>query len=218
MKGRWKWVLLAIGILLISATCGFGYETKRTRSQFEEAEDAFSHRDWDRMVQALPDRSGPFDAPKPVMDKFLNTYITPLLEKRHPDLKKQSSPSTVVPIPNEEMFYEWRKGERHISVIRLSYVDQLSTFTLPFSSSRYYMFQGKQIRFTFWLAFYRACYAEFPPASRWLTRQSIIAFIRKERTNLDAMGMKPSYLVSTAKTWDEYIKSMSVPINQPSRL
>ncbi|MBS1727950.1 MAG: hypothetical protein JST51_14630 [Armatimonadetes bacterium] len=204
MKGRWKWVFLSIGVLLISATCGFGYEQQATRSQYEVAKDAFKHRDWDRLVENLTYKNYPRSPSKPALAQFLRTYVEPVLDRREFDLVSRKWESSMVPIPNEEVAYQPTWGRRRFNFLQLDYTDDVAWFQMPVEGRRFGIFQGKQVVLSFYVTFYRVAYAEYPPMRSDVT-SSVLRFVEDQKDRLTQMGITPYHLYSPAKTWDEYI-------------
>ncbi len=208
MKGRWKWVFLILGVLLISATCGFGYQAKLTRTQFEEAADALEHRDWDRLAANLPPPRGQYAPSNATIAKFLNAYMSGPERGADWQFKHETVKSEVVPIPNETVEFTRQGLTRRVIVMSLTYTDDMAWFSIPMSTKQYGIFQGKRIRFYFPVVFFRAAYLAYPPRTQNGRWQSMLKFVRKEKANLDAMGLKPAHIYSPAKTWDEYLSAM----------
>lgn len=206
MKGRWKWIFLCLGVLLISATCGFGYQARVTRSQFEEAKDAFAKKDWDRVVDNLSDSRDRHVPKKKVLREFVHHYVEPILKDPKFALASRQWNSTMVPIKNEEMAYQTEGTNRPFPFIRLVYSDDVLWFDLPIAGRTYGVFQGKQVTLSFYLTFFRVAFDRYPPIRREERWRSIVAFVKDEKQRLIDMGVTPGHLYSKAKTWDDYIK------------
>lgn len=206
MKGRWKWVFLSIGVLLISATCGFGYQAKITRSQFEEAKDAFAKKDWDRVIDNLSSQRDIHVPPKESLRQFVHRYVEPILKDDKFTLVTRHWNSSMVPIPNEEMAYQVSAYNRPFPFIRLVYSDDVLWFDVPVAGRMYGVFQGKQVTLSFYLTFFRVAFDRYPPPQREDRWKSIVAFVKEEKEELTKMGLSPKNLYSKAKTWDEYVK------------
>lgn len=204
MKGRWKWVLLAIGVLLISATCGFGFQAKIARSDFEIAADALEHRDWERFVAVLPEPTSPNRPPKSAILKFMKTYADPILRDSEYVFHRRSVASKYVPIPDDVATYDRVDNARGSTFATLRFGDQLAYFTLPFSKTNYYVYQGKSTHFAFLQVFRQVAGIR---GIEWVTEDHKIPFaqfVRHEEKALDAMGIKPNHLYSSEKTWASF--------------
>ena len=203
MKGRFKWVWLFAGVVVICASCGFGYEAKQTRTQFEEARVAFENRDWDRVAANLSDSSNP-NAPSPrAMAAFLRTFLDPDLASGKYQLTTHEYDSAMVPIKNMTVSYEPIDGGSR-PVATLLYTDDAVWFDIPFSKKRWGIFRGKRISVPFFVMFSRICHDRFPQAERRDNWKSSVQFARAEGDHLTAIGITPRNLFSNAKTWDEY--------------
>ena len=201
MKGRWKWVWLFIGVLLISGTCGFGFEAKRWRTQFKEAKDAFQKRDWDRVADNLSDSD---NAPsKKAFAGFMKEYVDPIIENSDYEFQSRETKSTMVPIKNETDSFVLKEGNPR-PVAMLEYWDDAIWFDVPFSKQRYGIFKGKRVFMPFSMTFLRICRLMYPQADRPSSWKSVIAFVKAEQGKLTAMGLSPKSLYSQKKTWNEF--------------
>ena len=195
MKPRWKWVWLFIGMLLISATCGFGFEAKQSRTQFEEAKDAFQRRDWDRVAANLSDSENAPSAK--AFSEFMKTYVDPVLETGIYQFNAKESASRMVPIKNETDSYVLKVGGRR-PLAMLQYLDDAIWFDVPFSKQKYGMFKGKRVTMPFALTFVRISRTLYPSTDGGSSWKSIPAFARGEKGRLVAMGLTPKCLMSRA--------------------
>ena len=203
MKRHFRWVWLFVGVLVISATCGFGYESKRTRTQFEEAKDAFSKQDWDRVTDNLsPSLSNP--SPK-VYASILRTYLDPELSSGKHTFEHRARKSSFIVIDNEDVFF----GPRTSSwppPITLRYSDQVAWFSVPFTKQRFGIFQNKRISMNFFMCLAKISSDRYPqnsPREQW---KAILAFIKDEKTRLTEIGITPKHLGSNKKSWEEFSK------------
>ena len=194
-----------IGVLVISATCGFGYEAKHTRTRFEEAKDAFAKRDWERVISNLSDTSNPGRPDPKAFVAFLRTYVDPELATGRYELKSREANSSMVPIKDEYVSYQSSEGIGS-SILSLRYVDDAIWFDIPFSPKRVGVFRGKLINLSFFSAFYRIALANYPQKNRRDNWKSVLAFINAEKERLNQMGISPKNLLSQEKTWEEFSK------------
>jgi hypothetical protein len=203
MKGRFKWVWLFIGVVVISASCGFGYEAKRARTQFEEARDAFSKRDWDRVAANLSDPSNPNAPSEKALASFLRIYLDPELATGKYELKAHEYDSALVPVKNMTVSYEPIDGLSR-PVASLQYYDDAVWFDIPFSKKKWGIFRGKRIAVPFYVVFFRIAHDRFPQTERQSGWKSVIQFARAEGDRMSAIGITPKNLFSNAKTWEDY--------------
>ncbi len=206
MKGRWKWAFLVLGVLLISATCGFGYEQKRARTQYEEAEDALKTYDWDRFAETMSESPSRHMPSRGAILAFLQTYVKPLVQKKPPIFEKRQWSSTMVPIPNEEASLVFRRLDgRKYKFLQVTYTDDVLWIPLPIHGRQLGIFQGKRISASFFLTFYRVAYELFPPLKKEERFRSALQFVQQEKEHLKAMGLSPQNIYSPCKTWEEFI-------------
>lgn len=203
-RRRFKWFWLFLGVILISATCGFGYEAKQTRTQFEEAKDAFRQRDWKRVVANLSETNNTYAPAKEAYVQFLNAYVEPELLTEKYALKVEEVKSSMVPINNEIVSYA-PKDQKGRSLIELIYFDRAIWFNIPFSKKRFGVFKRKEVSISFNSTFYRICRKRYPHLRGPDSYRSVLMFVNSEKSKLDAMGITPKNLYSEKHTWDEYI-------------
>ena len=203
MKGHFKHVWLFIGVVVISASCGFGYEAKRSRSQFKEAVDAFSKRDWDRVAANLSDPTSKYAPSQKALATFLKTYLDPELATGKYELVSQETNSTMVPVKNMVVSYQ-PTGIPSRPVAMLQYYDDAIWFDIPFSNRKWGIFKGKIISIPFYMMFMRICRDRYPQADRRDNWKSVLDFVGAEKSNLTEMGITPTNLYSQSKSWDDY--------------
>jgi hypothetical protein len=203
-RRRFKWIWLFLGVLLISATCGFGYEAKATRTRFEEAKDAFGKQDWERVVENLSDTTDPGRPNPKAFAAFLHAYLDPELAKGKYKLLNHESNSSLVPIKNEWIGYLENESPR-TSIAVLRYVDDAMWFSIPFSPQKVSVFRGKLVNMSFASCFYRICAARRPLEKRRPNWRAILQFVGSEKENLVKIGISPKNLYSSKETWDEYM-------------
>lgn len=209
MKGRGKWIVLSVGVILISATCGFGYQAKATLTQYEEAKAAFLVRDWDRVVNNLSDTSNVTVPPKKSLAQFIKQYIDPAIDDKGFKVASRQWNSSMVPIPDEEMTYQRVLDTgRKSQLIRLSYSDKVAWFDVPLAKKRYGIFQGKKIGISFFPLFFKAAALKHPVPRGKSAFSSYQAFVKEEKETLRRMGILPIHVRSSAKTWEEYEKEL----------
>lgn len=202
-RRKFQWIWLFLGAILISGTCGFGYEAKRTRSQFEEAKDAFSRNDWEKVIDHLtptPDIGRP--SPK-AFAAFLHRYVDPELASHEYKIESVETKSSLVPINNEYIGYR-EEGARQ-PLVMLRYVDDSVWFDIPFSTRKMGIFRGKLINMSFVSTFARVCRSSYPQTDRANSWKSVRKFVEAEKHHLDDMGITPANLYSRATTWDDYV-------------
>jgi hypothetical protein len=212
-RRRFNWIWLVLGVLVISATCGFGYEARQTRTRFERAKDAFAVRDWDRVVECLSETSSPGRPSPKAFTSFLRTYVDPELASGKYELKHREVKSSMVPIQDETVTYQMSKGPP-TAIISLRYVDDAVWFNVPFSSKRVGVFRGKLINLSFMSVFYRIAWTSYPQNDRRDIWKSVLAFVNSEKERLTEMGITPSNLYSQEKTWEEFSKEYEARIRK----
>jgi hypothetical protein len=209
MNGRGKWIVLGVGVIVISATCGFGYQAKATLTQYEEAKAAFLIRDWDRVVDNLSDTSNLAVPPKKSLGAFIKRYIDPAIDEKRFKVASRQWNSSMVPIPDEEMTYQRALASgRKSQLIRLSYSDKIAWFDVPLAKKRYGVFQGKKIAISFYPLFFRAAVLKHPVTKGKGAISCYLAFVKEEKEMLSRMGILPIHVRSSAKTWEEYEKEL----------
>ena len=203
MKKGFRWVWLFIGVIAISASCGFGYEAKVTRNKFEEAKDAFRNQDWDRVTDNL---TPSFRNPSPkVYASFLRTYLDPeLLLGKHP-FEHRAWKSSFIFVDNEDVFFGPRTSNWPPPVT-LRYSDQVAWFSLPISKQRYGIFQNKRISMNFFACLAKISWDRYPQNSQRDQWKAILAFINAEKVRLTEIGIAPKHLGSNKKSWEEFSK------------
>lgn len=206
MKGRWKWVFLVLGVLLISATCGFGYEQKQKRSQFEEAEDALRNSDWDRLALTMSQSNSRHTPSQNSIASFLRTYVDPIVTAKKPAFETRQWASSMVPIPNEEAALTLKRSDgRKYKFLQVSYTDDVLWIPLPVHGRQLGIFQGKRVSVSFFMAFFRVAYELYPPARKEERFRSAVKFVRQEKERLKGMGISPQNIYSPCKTWEEFL-------------
>jgi hypothetical protein len=213
-RQKWKWILLSVGVLLISATCGFGYEAKRTRTQFEEAKDAFEKRDWYRVVSNVSEGGNQRRPSQQAIVSFMHTYIDPMLETGKFKLKSRTWNSNLVPIKDEIVTYE-APGVVRGEICELLYTDKISWMGIPFSKSSLSIFNGKQVVLPFVPMFLRVARARYPQKDQLVTWKSVLEFVRAERSKLTTIGIMPSIFYSKEKTWNDFLKGLEAKNLKP---
>lgn len=206
MKRRFRWIWLFIGVLVIGATCGFGYEAKAARTEFEEARDAFAKKDWENVVSRLtPTYNNP---PPEIFAAFLRTYYDPVISDGSHSFEHRTRKSTYIFIDNEDVFFGPR-GPGWPPPITLRYSDSVAWFSIPFSKQRFGIFQSKKISMNFFMCLAKIAWDRYPQDSprEWFT--AISMFVNAEKAKLMEIGITPKHLGSSKKTWEEFLKEFS---------
>jgi hypothetical protein len=201
-RRRFNWIWLCLGVLVISATCGFGFEARRTRTQFEEAKDAFGKRDWDKVVANLSEEQ--FNPPAKTYIAFLQRYLDPALDSTKAKLHFEKLPSRYIPIENE--FLSYRTPELHDRPLAfLSFRDKVVRVRVPFFNQSFGIFKGKVTGMRFVVIFYRVAAIRHPHTDRRDQWKSVIEFVQRERHRLEELGITPTELNSPSKNWGEFV-------------
>lgn len=201
-RRKFNWLWLVVGVLIISATCGFGYEARQTRTRFERAKDAFAVRDWDQVVDCLSEEQ--FNPPSKKYVAFLQRYLDPVLDSSKAELHFEKLPSPYIPIENE--FLSYRTPDLHGRPLAfLSFRDKVVWVRVPFFKQSFGIFKGKVTGMRFVSVFYRVAAIRHPHADRRVQWKSVIEFVQNERHRLDELGITPTELNSPSKTWGEFV-------------
>lgn len=214
MKRRgFKWIWLFLGVLLISATCGFGYEARHTLTRYEAAKQAFAKQDWEAVIENLSDTTDNGRAEPKAFAAFLHKYVDPELATGEYKQTTRSTNSLLVPIKNEFIGYQKTEPPRP-PLLSLRYVDDAVWFNVPFTPRKVGMFRGKLVNMSFASCFYRVCVAQFPQVSRRNNWKSVVAFVKSEKGAMTEMGLSPKNLYSKAKSWDDFLVEYKASIDK----